>query len=150
MIRAATPADIPAIVEMGRKFYAATAYQAVAPFDADSVAGLAGMMIDTGVLLVADEGDLVGMVGLYVGPFMFNAGLKTAHEVMWWVDPEAQGRGVGKQLLAAIEPACRARGAVSAQMVVLESSPPQAAALYERMGYRHSETSYTKVIPWQR
>lgn len=24
--------------------------------------------------------------------------------------------------------------------------PPQAAAIYERMGYRHSESSYAKVL----
>ncbi|MFC4728800.1 GNAT family N-acetyltransferase [Coralloluteibacterium thermophilus] len=149
MIRAATHDDIPAIVEMGRKFYATTSYPSFAPFNPESVAALARMMIDTGVLLVADEGELVGMAGLVVCPFMFNADVLAAHEVMWWVDPDAQGRGTGKALLSAIEPACRARGVGAIQMVHLHNSPPQAAVLYERLGYRHSESSYTKVLTWQ-
>jgi hypothetical protein len=32
------------------------------------------------------------------------------------------------------------------QMVHLANSPPRAAAIYERMGYTLSESSYTKVI----
>lgn len=147
MIRAATHADIPAIVSMSRKFYATTDYAMHAPMDDETVADLAAMLVDTGVMLVAEfDGAIVGMVGLVVAPFMFNRGVRTAHEIVWWVEPDAQGFGVGKALLAAVEPACRAQGVVSIQMVHLANSPPQAAALYERMGFRLTETSYTKEV----
>lgn len=147
MIRSATLEDVPGIVEMSRKFYTTTSYSGWADFNSETVTDLASNLTENHVMLVAEsDGVLVGMVGLFVAPFMFNADKIGAYEVVWWVDPEAQGAGVGKMLLQAIEPACKERGANSIQMVHLASSPPQAAMIYERMGFRHTESSYTKVL----
>lgn len=146
IIRSATEADLPAIVGMSARFYATTSYAGWAAFDPEAAESLARNMIDSGVMLIADDGGPVGMVGLMVVPFMFNPSLKAAYEVVWWVNPEAQGAGAGKALLAAIEPACRERGCAAIQMVHLANSPPQAAALYERMGFSHTESSFTKEL----
>lgn len=146
MIRNATHDDIPAIVDMSRKFYATTSYADWAGFCPETVENLARMLIDTGVMLVYGSERPAGMVGLVLAPFMFNASQTAAYEVVWWVEPEAQNQGAGKALLAAIEPACKAKGCAAIQMVHLHNSPPQAAAIYERMGYGHTESSYTKVI----
>ncbi|MBK8583241.1 MAG: GNAT family N-acetyltransferase [Flavobacteriales bacterium] len=148
-IRQAEHDDLSELVEGARKFYATTHYRQFCGFDDESVRRLGRMMIDSGVFLVAEtQGQIVGMVGLVVVPWMFNSNVKTAHEVVWWVDPEVQGHGIGKHLLAAVEPACRARGAVCIQMIHLANSPPQAAALYDRMGYVFSESSFSKGAPW--
>lgn len=146
-VRQATQADVPRIVEMSAKFYETTSYAGWARFNPDTVRDLASNLAENHVMLVAEEDDnkLVGMVGLFVAPFMFNADVTAAYEVVWWVDPDEQGKGAGRALLAAIEPACLAKGCKAVQMVHLASSPPQAAAIYERMGYRHTESSYTKV-----
>lgn len=147
-IRKATTADIQAIVAMSECFYATTRYTDFADFCAETVAELAHTLIERGIVLLAesDAGDVIGMVGLFVAPFMFNHNRCAAYEVMWWVNPDAQGVGAGKALLAAVEPACREAGCHAAQMVHLATSPPQAAALYERLGFAHSESSYTKVL----
>ena len=84
----------------------------------------AALAQDHVLLLAEDEGRVVGMAGLFVLPFMFNANHVSAHEVVWWVEPEAQGKGAGKALLQAIEPACRDRGAELIYMVHLANSPP--------------------------
>jgi L-amino acid N-acyltransferase YncA len=144
-IRPATEADIPAIVAMSACFYETTSYRGFAPFDPDAAEALARHMIADGVMLVAGD-EPVGMVGLMVVPFMFNPAHRVAYEVVWWVNPDAQGLGAGKALLQAIEPACRAKGCTAIQMVHLASSPPQAAALYERLGFAHTESSYTKEL----
>ena len=147
MIRPATEADIPAIVEMSRRFYVTTSYSAFAAMDDDTVAALSAWLINDGVLLVADAGNgPMGMVGLAITPFMFNRDVTTAHEVIWWVSPEAQGAGVGRQLLEAVAPACKAKGAIAVQMMHLANSPPQAGELYRRLGYDLSEVSYTKEL----
>lgn len=146
-VRQATQDDVPRIVEMSAKFYETTSYARWAPFNPDTVHDLAANLAENHVMLVAEEGgQLVGMVGLFVAAFMFNGDIIAAYEVVWWVDPEAQGQGAGKALLGAIEPACAARGCRTVQMVHLASSPPQAAAIYERMDYRHTESSYTKTL----
>lgn len=146
-IRKATEADLPAIVGMSACFYETTSYAGFASFCPDSVESLARQLVETGVFLIAEhEGQPIGMVGLIVAPFMFNNAHRVAYEVVWWVNPDAQGQGAGKALLAAIEPACKEADCTAVVMVHLHNSPPQAAALYERMGFGLTETSYTKVI----
>lgn len=147
-VRAATLQDLPTLLRMGQSFYEETHYVDIGEYCADSVADLVIQMIDTGVCLVVEDeaGKPVGMAGLLVAAFAFNRAHRAAYEVMWWVDPAAQGQGAGKALLEAIEPACRDAGCEAIQMVHLASSPPQAGALYTRMGYGHTESSYTKVL----
>lgn len=143
-VRKATEADLPAILDMGARFYATTSYAGFADYDRGSVESLVRMLMDTGVFLVT--GDLSGMVGLAVAPFMFNNAHKAAYEVVWWVNPEARGGMTAARLLKAAETACREAGCTAVQMVHMADSPPQAGALYARYGYRHTETSWTKVL----
>jgi GNAT superfamily N-acetyltransferase len=147
ILRAANEADVPAIVGMAGKFYPTTHYPAFAPFDVDAAESLARLLIADGVMLVAElEGQVVGMVGLLLAPFLFNPTKRVAYEAIWWVEPEAQGAGIGKALLGAIDGACKAKGADGIQMIHLASSPPQAGALYERLGYASCESAYFKEV----
>lgn len=147
IVRPAGLRDMPTIIEMGERFFVTTEYTAFSGYDELSADAIGRMLIEHGVLLVAEVGDrVVGMVGLMVAPFLFNHSLKTAHEVMWWVDEDMRDKGAGIALLRAVEPACRGKGAVAIQMIHLSNSPPQASALYERLGFGHSESSYTKVL----
>lgn len=147
LVRPANTADLPAALEMAARFYATTDYTKVAPMSADSVVKLGRLLLDQGVLLVAErEGKLVGLIGLIVAAFPFNEAYRTAHEVLWWVDPEERETGAGVALLREMIPACKYRGAVAIQMLHLANSPPQAAALYERLGFVHTETAYIKVL----
>lgn len=153
MIRRATEADNPRILEMGRRFFATTLYAQFAEYHEETMLRLIDLMRTSGVLLVHDAGDRIdGMVGLLIAPFLFDSRRLAAYEVMWWVEPDARGEGVGRALLEAIEPACREVGAVAIQMVRMENSPPSAERLYERCGYHASEFSHTKIlesIQWQ-
>jgi len=147
MIRNATHDDIPRIVEMAGRFYAQTHYVGIAPMAEESAAGLAILMMDQGVMLVAEaDGAVVGMVGLFVEPFTFNIAKTMATELVWWVEPEQQRSGIGAELLAAIEPACRAKGADMIRMMCLAGQCEGAEAIYSRMGYTPSEHAYTKVL----
>ena len=147
IVRPATEADIPAIIGMSAAFYAGTSYAAISDMDDTAVITIAGMAIETGTMLVAEvDGALVGMVCLLVLPFLFNAKKTSAEEVAWWVDPDARSSGAGAALLAAIEPACLAAGADMIRMATLATSPSHAGILYERAGYVHSDTTYTKVL----
>jgi ribosomal protein S18 acetylase RimI-like enzyme len=51
-----------------------------------------------------------------------------------WVSPQARGRGVGDQLLAAVEGWARQRGAATLKLAVLPGNEP-AVALYQRNGF---------------
>jgi len=147
VIREANLKDIDVIVSMSKKFYQTTHYKNFADFNDETVSDLATNLLENHVMLVAEvDGVVVGMVGLFVAPFMFNSEKTGAYEVVWWVNPDAQGSGVGYHLLQAIEPACRAKGADIIQMVMMANSPEIARQIYERNGYAHSETSFTKEL----
>jgi GNAT superfamily N-acetyltransferase len=147
MIRNATHADIPRIVEMAQRFYPESPYPAIADMTRESVAGLAILTMESGVMLVAEQdGQLAGMVCLHIDPFLFNPAVSIAHEIVFWVEPEHSGGMLAVRLLKAAESAVKARGATWSRMAVLASSPPQAVGLYERNGYTRSESYYTKKV----
>lgn len=147
IIRKATLADVPAIVSMSARFYPTTHYADWCEMDEASVAGLATGLIENDVFFVAEkDGELVGMIGLMVAPFLFNQNRKFAVEIVWWVAPDARGSRIASQLLAVVEQPCRDAGADRIQMVHMPNSPPQAAALYRHAGYAESEISFTKDI----
>lgn len=147
MIRDAKGEDFDALLAMGERFYNNTAYAAIAGYEWDAAAALFDLLIRDGLLLVAEEeSGLVGMVGLVIVPFMFNTRLRSAHEVVWYVDPDARRLGIGPALLKAVEPACREKGVDVIQMMNLATSNSATTRMYERMGFKHSESSYLKVI----
>jgi GNAT superfamily N-acetyltransferase len=135
------------VLRMGERFYRSSHYIGMADFCRDSACKLVQMVIDTGVLMIAEQdGQDVGMVGLVVAPFMFNNDKLGAYEVFWWVQPEARGGMAAWRLLKSIEQVCAEMGVTLIQMVVLPDSPERAAKMYERAGYVHSETSFTKIL----
>ena len=143
----ATVDDMPELLRMGREFYETTYYAGIAPFDNDTVANLMSIIIDTGVLkLAVVDGECCGMIGLVMFPFAFNAKVNSAHEIFWYTSPDARSLGIAKALMNAAEQECLLKGAVSIQMGTLATSPPQAAKLYESLGYKLEETSYVKVV----
>lgn len=146
-VRAATLADMKAVVDMSRRFYKRTHYAEFIPFEVETVAERASDLIRNHVFLIAErDGDAVGMVGLYVAPFMFNATYHAGYEVAWWVDESARGGLTAWRLLQALEAPCAAAGCAYVQMIHLETSPPAAHRLYERAGYARVESSYIKRI----
>ncbi|XQA72068.1 N-acetyltransferase family protein [Xanthomonas sacchari] len=150
MIRAATEADIPAIVAMSRKFYATTDFPGLAPMDDDTVAELAFTLLRSVMLIAEEDGEPVGMIGAIVAPFMFNRAVRAAYEVVWWVEPHMQRAGLGRSLLRAAADAAQALGASGIEMLTLASSPPQADALLASEGYRLAQRSHFKqLIPDQ-
>lgn len=147
-IRPATREDIPRIVEMGRRFYAASGYEAIAPVSDASIAGLAILTMDgAGVMLVAEADEqVIGMVCLFIEPFTFNPSVTVATELAWWIEPECRGGMLAVRMMGALEEACRAKGAQWVRMATLVTSPPQAAALYERLGYQRGDSYYMRAI----
>lgn len=149
LIRHAELFDLDVIWEMSQKFYAETGYKDLAEIDEQTTRDLAAFMIDNGVLLLAVDGEsgaVIGMVGCIVTPYHFNRNIITAHEVMWYVETAYQSHGAGQRLFDECESECRAMGVSGWEMITLESSPPQAAALYLKKGMRRMTSGFMKVL----
>lgn len=143
-IRAATLADVPALVAMGRRFRAESTYRDAIADDPAALEGMAARLVigpQSTMLVVDRDGTLEAMIGLLAYPHPLSAEL-TVGEVVWWRNPEAP-EASGLRLLRAAE-----RWAVDAGAVMLQMIAPTARveALYARLGYRRLEVAYVKTL----
>jgi ribosomal protein S18 acetylase RimI-like enzyme len=140
LVRAAVPADYPAIAALTLAAYEAdgqfTHAEHYTPVLAD-VAGRAG----AGDLLVAvsPSGEVLGAV-LYVtegGPYAELSRPGEAEFRMLAVDPAAQGRGVGRVLVRACVERARAAGS-TAVVICVRDIALAAQKLYESFGFERT------------
>lgn len=145
-VRPAEDRDIPKIISMGRKFWAQTAFKDIV-YCPDSIAESAREMMANGLLLVVEEGEVVGAVGAVMAPLYANRSVMIASELYWWIEPEYRDSGAGKLLLRGIEQAAKDRGITVFAMMALEAvEPEKAAAIYQRLGYVPSERTFQKRL----
>ena len=150
-VRRGKPEDIEAIKTLGREFYEKTSYHASGiKYSPTTVYNLlAALMGEMGIVCVAedDAGTIVGFILVAVFPVPFNVKVTGATELAFYVTPEAQSTGIGKQLLSKAEQVASQRGVKFLSMVSLESVDPESAqALYTKLGYRKNETLFTKDL----
>lgn len=147
MIRPAIIDDIPTIAQLGEKFHAQAGWSDVFSYSIDDCAASLTqyMNLDNFICLVADEGQIVGMVAGVTAPVYFNHSHKSGEELFWWVDPDHASRGLGLKLLDALEEAGKAQGCLSWQMKSIAMlNGDRMGKLYQRRGYRASEHSFIK------
>lgn len=146
MVRDGNKDDLPAVVEMAREFWQHTMY--AEPFDADYVEFMASMAIDHGLLAILElDGVIEGFTAGLKSPLLACADVLSGTEIAWWVNPAARKGRNGIALMQHIEQMAKAQGVKYWNMIVMESCQPEVgAAIYERLGYKKSETSYTRVL----
>ncbi len=146
MVRDGAADDLPAVVEMAREFWKHTMYEE--PFDADYVEFMASMAIDHGLLAILELGGVIeGFTAGLKSPLLACADVLSGTEIAWWVNPAARKGRNGIALMQHIEQMAKAQGVKYWNMIVMESCQPEiGTAIYERLGYKKSETSYTRIL----
>jgi ribosomal protein S18 acetylase RimI-like enzyme len=146
LILPATPADIPALAALINQAYRGPATPQAWTTESHLLEGprigeghLRKMVLSAsqghGALLkyVASSGSILGCVYLELkGKRLYLSTLAVA--------PEAQGQGVGRQLLTAAEDYARQHGCTHVEISVL-SARPELVAWYERHGYQRTGKS---------
>jgi ribosomal protein S18 acetylase RimI-like enzyme len=131
--RAATAADLDAIVALQRDYYAEDAY----PFDAAISSRVIADFLanpDLGRLWVAErDGAIVAYCALTLG-YSFEHRGRDAFLDELYVAPAFRDRGLGKEALALVDATCRALG-VRALHLEVERDKDGAQALYRRWGF---------------
>ncbi len=138
MIREAEASDIPAIMEMGRRFADEAGVTDAVGWDDAAVEGMLGAMIEgEHILLIGDRGMIGGLV--FGHPF---SGKKVFQELFWRNEgPPTQG----VRLLDMAESMAKERGCERSMMIEIETFPG-AARIYERRGYKPAERNYIKEL----
>ncbi|MCU0950798.1 MAG: GNAT family N-acetyltransferase [Burkholderiaceae bacterium] len=117
-MRAATAADLPAMVALGEVMHAEGRYRTVS-FDRGRVADALAFAMREGIVIVAESGgELVGGVALLIVPYFFSAE-RMATDLALFVAPGARGGAAAVKLVStATDAAVRA----GAREVVFSSS----------------------------
>lgn len=139
-LRPAMPADAPAIAGI----YAHAVMHGTATYELDPPGEdemLRRMQALTGrgyPYLVASDGQAI-LGYAYAGPFRERRAYRFTVEDSVYVAPEAQGRGIGRLLLAQLIGACRERGFRQIVAVIGDGSRHAASVgLHAAFGFRHS------------
>jgi len=134
-VRAATPADIPALLALIRRYWD---HEAIAGFEALRIELVLQQLLASagarGAIWVAQEaGTLLGYLIVVLVVSVEHKGLMGEIDE-FFVLPEARSRGIGAALLAAAEQALVQRGCVRLQLQ-LGRGNSRARRFYERRGY---------------
>ena len=126
---------------------------AITAYDGDKLLGVAGLKTKDGALLGGSFADLKAFYGffgaLWRGIFldMLEREL-TQDELLMdgiFVTKEARGKGIGSQLLAAIEDKARTAGKTSVRLDVINTNP-RAKELYAKRGYTVKNKSELGIL----
>jgi len=145
MIRLATYDDFDAILDMCEEFWGHTQFEE--PFERDHAEKMVQLSFDQGLLLVADDGGVFGVIFAIKSPLIGSTKAWTATEIAWWVNPKKRGKLAGVQLIAHLERLCIEQEVRYLNLAYMQSSMPDTVRkLYEKLGYKLQETLYTKVL----
>lgn len=137
MIREATHDDIPAIMEMGKRFADDAGVTKEVGWDDESVQALLTHLIDDedGVLLIGER----GMIGGLVFDHHFNRHVRVFQELFW------RSEGIeGVKLLKRAEAMAKERGA--SRSIMISTANWNTGPLYERLGYVPGERIFGKDL----
>lgn len=144
MIRRAAPADIPRMVELGRRFHEYAGVVEI-PFDPASFAATIerGLGDINQCYLVSEvEGEVKAIAGAIVYPPYFNHNARTGQELFWWSEC-----GDGLRLHRVLARWAANCGCKSFSMIALsDARSERMAKLYKRLGYRPSEQTFIKGL----
>lgn len=137
IVRDAIEADIPRLVEMGRRFRSETSYSKYLADNPERMAQLGRQLLaKDGLLLAERDGAIVGMLGFIVHSH-FISGEIAAGEVFWWMEPEFRGDGL--KLVDEAKRRARLAGALYLDMI---APSKRVARLYQHLGYEFVESTH--------
>ena len=138
-IRPATGADIPAIARIYAEAvtHGTASFELAPPGEAEMARRMRELMDNGFPYLAADSGGTLAGYA-YAGPYRARPAYRMTVEDSVYVAADAQRRGAGRALLAALIEACEARG-YRQMIAVIGDSPRQAASigLHAALGFRH-------------
>jgi len=140
--------DLPIVEDMTRQmFETMDVVKGYGGVNKENVYSVGEMIIKSPqhIILAArtSDGRIVGMLMLMEASGFVFAQKKVAHEVAWWVYPNARKMGVGVALLKAGEQWARSNGMVAIIMNAFRESQ-DVARLYLKNGFRLAESLYSK------
>lgn len=143
-VRDATEDDIPALLEMGRRFIDLAWSRVGVPYDEQTCHELlVGLMAMPNGILLTDDGN-TAMLGAIVHPWHFNKHVLTGTELFWWAN---EGSRSGMALKRECERRAVEMGALTFNMACQDHiARAPLERLYRMSGYSPSEHIFIKAL----
>ncbi|MBS0219138.1 MAG: GNAT family N-acetyltransferase [Proteobacteria bacterium] len=149
VIRPAVEDDAEALLRMGEAFFKEAGHAGQFEFDPLDFGATLDMLARHNLLLVVEKnGQVIGMAAADVAPAFWNRRVLMGREAFWYVEP-AHRKGVGRELLHALECAAKSYGATVFDVVAEEGEGKRGAALarlYRAAAYSPAETVLRKRL----
>lgn len=137
MIRQATSADLPWVVELGAQFHAEDRWSGTLTFAPESFWATCEQLLEVGAIFLSER----GVIGLVVNPSIYNHATRVASELFFWA-PDGRGD--------ALRRAAEAWTKQHADVLVMGAHEPgpveRIANWYRRKGYTPIGRQFAKVI----
>ncbi len=150
MIRTARPDDLPTMIEFGRAFHKEAGHEerhAFCTFVDEDFAATLKALGQAGLLLAVEkDGRVVGMAAADMAPAIYNHKVLLGRECFWYLDPNHR-KGLGRQLIGALEATTKSFGARLFDVVAEEGKRSDALARMYRAGsYSPAERTFRKEL----
>lgn len=146
LIREASIADIPAVIEMGSRSLLEGPYRDLLADNPGVTSELATRLLtmpNARLLVAEDSGKLIGIFAFMVFPHYYS-GEDVAGEMIWYVLPEFRPDGPGLEMLWAAEKMAHDLGAKKMQLTA--PTDEMASAYGKLRGYMKVETAFQRDI----
>jgi hypothetical protein len=143
IIRQANPEDTPAIIEGAKDFISRMDYTDFLPETEEGLVAAIGRILSIPgieVTLAEHEGRVVGGLGMFYGPHIWNPNVISAEEIFLWAANDAP-KSAALRLIRAVVADIKARNALPT-FKKLTSSPKRLESVYHRLGLRPVETAF--------
>jgi len=143
-VRPATSADITAIAAIYRPsvLTGTASFELEPPDEAEMLRRFKAITDAGNPYFVAEiDGRVAGYA--YAGPYRTRPGYRYTVENSVYVAPDAQGKGVGRVLLAAVVEACTAKGYRLMVAIIGDSANFASITLHRRLGFRYCGTIHS-------
>ena len=137
-IRPTEPADIPAITAIyaDAVAFGLASFELIPPDESEMHRRFDALMESGHPYLVCEEADTAKLLGYaYAGPHRARPGYRWAVENAVYIAPDAQRRGIGKALLAALIEEATRRSYRQMIAVIGDSANIASIALHENLGF---------------
>ena len=147
IIRKAEQKDLPEIVDLIMSFYAEGLHKSGLSFDRESLLQTAGLIAESHIMLVAENGTVQGVIAGIVSNSMFDYSQKVVEEKIWFISREYRGKGAAIRLFKTFEKTAKELGASLIMMVhMADVMPGKVKKIYSSFGYREIESHYIKPL----
>ncbi len=141
MIRRATEADVPALIDMGHRFHALSPWAHI-PVDDDVLRANLFAYLGSAQMAIFVTDDLTGMIGAVFAPVFF-ASEYVVQEMFWY----CEAPGNGSRLRKAVEEWAAEMGATAISIARLVGlNDERMDAMYRAKGYAPGEIFYYKAL----